>query len=118
MTMLDVKGSINNLTTTTEQHFNYIQQQRSFTRAFPIHFELAYTDFRVIEVALQLTGEQNHALLASFAAAYEAVYQYEDAYATGGLEGFNDKFANNLNDYRQAKAKLLTIIDEINKLQP
>ncbi|MCY9807387.1 hypothetical protein OXT66_07555 [Lentilactobacillus senioris] len=116
--MLDVKGSINNLKTTTEEHFKYIQQQRSFTRAFPIHFELAYTDFRVIEVALQLTSEQNHALLASFAAAYESVYQYEDAYATGGLEGFNNQFADKLTDYQRAKDNFLAIIEQITKLQP
>ena len=118
MTMLDVKGSINNLITTTKDHFNYIKQQKSFTRAFPIHFELAYTDFRVIQVALQLTGEQNHALLASFAAAYKAVYQYENAYATGGLDGFNHQFAGKLADYEQSTNYLLEVIEQISKLQP
>ena len=118
MAMLDVKGSIKNLSSTTESHFDYVQKQESFTRAFPIHFELAYSDFRVIEMALQLTGEQNHALLAQFAAAYEDVYQYEDAYASGGLEGFNRQFGNKIDDYKQAKDNLLAIIQKINQLQP
>ncbi|PWF99700.1 hypothetical protein [Levilactobacillus bambusae] len=116
--MLDVKGSIKNLSSTTENHYKIIQNQEPFTRAFPIHFELAYTDFRTIEMALQMTGDQNHSLLVQFSAAYEAVYQYENAYATGGLDGFNEQFGNQIPEYEQAKNQLLTLINQISQLQP
>ncbi len=115
--MLDVKGSIQNLKTITQEHFDDIQQQQSFTRAFPIHFELAYTDFRMIQLALQLSGELNHSLLVKFTAAYAAVYAYEEAYATEGLPGFNAKFANQLNTYQEAKDQLLAVIAQIETLQ-
>ena len=100
--MLDVKDSVNRLAWTTEHHFLHIQARHDFMRAWAVQFEMAYTDFRVIQMALQLGGEQYHDLLKRFAAAYEAVYAYEYAFA----------------DYHTAEQTLLKIIDEITALQP
>lgn len=116
MAMLDVKGSIQNLQTTVQNHYNYIKDQKQFTRAFPIEFELAYTDFRAIQMSLQLGGEQNHPLLAQFAATYEDVYKYEYAYATTNLEGFNQQFGNNMSDYESSVNTLETQLQQIEKL--
>lgn len=115
MSLQNVKGSIQNLASTTQDHFEYIQQQKSFTRGFPIHFELAYSDFRIIQFALELSGE-NTSLLNSFTDDYQTVYQYEDAYATGGLEGYEEKFNGQIDAYQQAKDRLLDDLQEISKL--
>ena len=61
--MLDVKDSVNRLAWTTEHHFLHIQARHDFMRAWAVQFEMAYTDFRVIQMALQLGGEQYHDLL-------------------------------------------------------
>ena len=87
-------------------------------RAWAVQFEMAYTDFRVIQMALQLGGEQYHDLLKRFAAAYEAVYAYEYAFVAGGLAGFDEQFADKMADYQTAEQTLLKIIDEIKALQP
>ena len=115
--MLDVKMSIDNLLTTVNRHFAHIKNQHEFIRAWAIQFELAYTDFRVIQIALQLSGESNHALLAEFSAAYEDVYKYESAFAAGGLDGFNKEFADSIDDYEQTKDKLVDVIEEIKKVK-
>lgn len=83
--MLDVKKSLDRLTWNTQHHFAHIEAQHDFMRAWAIQFELAYTDFRVVEMALQLDGS-HHDLLAAFAAAYEKVYDYEYAFVAGGLK--------------------------------
>ncbi|MBT9671627.1 hypothetical protein GPK34_06245 [Secundilactobacillus kimchicus] len=111
--MLDVKGSIDNLSTTVTRHFAHIKNQHEFIRAWAVQFELAYTDFRVIEMALQLSGDAQHPLLAEFAAAYDAVYKYEYAFAGGGLEGFNQQFGNQIDDYEKAKDHLLEVIEKV-----
>lgn len=116
--MLDVKKSIENLNWTVEHHFLHIQNQHEFMRAWAVQFELAYTDFRVIEMALQLSGDENHELLRQFATAYEAVYNYEYAFAAGGLDGFNKQFGDQINDYEKAKDNLLSLLQEITKRQP
>lgn len=116
--MLDVKDSVNRLAWTTGHHFLHIQARHDFMRAWAVQFEMAYTDFRVIQMALQLGGEQYHDLLKRFAAAYEAVYAYEYAFAAGGLAGFDEQFADKMADYQTAEQTLLKIIDEIKALQP
>lgn len=116
--MLDIKKSYENLANTVEHHYQHIKNQHEFMRSVAIQFELAYTDFRVIEMALQLDGEQNHDLLRHFASAYEMVFQYENAFVSGGLEGFNTKFGNQLHDYELAKNHLLSVMTKIAKLQP
>ncbi|WP_265459284.1 hypothetical protein [Enterococcus sp. HY326] len=114
--MLDVRGSINNLKWNTEHHFLHIKAQHEFIRIWAIQFELGYTDFRTIQMALQLDGKID--LLKRFAKAYDAVYRYEYSFAKGGLEGFNQEFGDKLADYDQAHQTLLQIIDEISQFQP
>ncbi len=114
--MLDVKNSIERLSWTVEHHFLHIQAQHDFMRAWAIQFELAYTDFRVIQMALQLSGDEHHELLAKFSAAYEKVFNYEYAFVAGGLEGFNEKYGQELDQYEQAEKETLALIDEISAL--
>ncbi|KRM76605.1 glycoside hydrolase domain-containing protein [Secundilactobacillus collinoides] len=114
--MLDVKNSIERLSWTVEHHFLHIQAQHDFMRAWAIQFELAYTDFRVIQMALQLSGDEHHELLAKFSAAYEKVFNYEYAFVAGGLEGFNEKYGQELDQYEQAEKETLALIDEISAI--
>lgn len=116
MLMIDVKGAINNLQTTVQDHFDYIKGNGSFQRSFPIHFELAYTDFRVIQMALQLSGQENHQKLLDFTYAYQDVYQYEEAFADGGPEGYNEKFAGKIDDYQAAVTKFLKALEVVAKI--
>lgn len=115
--MLDVKGAIENLRSTSEHHYAHIENQHEFMRAWAIQFELSYTDFRVIELAVQMSGEAQHPLLARFAAAYEDVYQYEYAFVAGGLDGFNEKFGDKIPDYEKAKDTLVSVLQEISALE-
>ncbi|OJG62992.1 hypothetical protein RV07_GL001132 [Enterococcus malodoratus] len=114
--MLDVLGAIKNLTWTTEHHFLHIKNQHEFIRIWAIQFELAYTDFRVIQMALQLDSQTE--LLQRFTKAYDAVYQYEYAFVKGGLEEFNQQFGDQLDSYDEAHQTLLTVLDELMKQQP
>ncbi|KAF1293928.1 hypothetical protein [Candidatus Enterococcus leclercqii] len=114
--MLDVQGALKNLQSTVTRHFLHIQNQHPFMRAWAVQFELAYTDFRVIQLALQLADEMD--LLKEFTTAYDKVYQYESAFAFDGLDGFNAKYATKMTDYEKAKEELLTAIAKITKEQP
>ncbi len=114
--MLDIQGALKNLQSTVTRHFLHIQNQHPFMRAWAVQFELAYTDFRVVQLALQLAEET--ALLQEFTGAYDKVYQYESAFAFDGLEGFNAKYAADMDNYEKAKDDLLAVIDRIFKLQP
>lgn len=109
--MLDVKDSLKRLAWTTDHHFLHIQAQHEFMRAWAIQFELAYTDMRVIQLALQLANDHDH--LIRFTTAYEAVYQYEYAFVAGGLAGFNAEFAGQLQEYHDAAEALLGVISEL-----
>ncbi|MCI2172337.1 hypothetical protein [Schleiferilactobacillus perolens] len=116
--MLDVKNSIDRLSWTVDHHFLHIKNQHDFMRAWAVQFELAYTDFRVIQMALQLSGEENHPLLARFAANYEAIFQYEYEFAGNGLEGFNAKFGpSEIPKYEALVKEFDGIIKEIQALQ-
>lgn len=114
--MLDVLGSIKNLTWNTEHHFLHLKNQHDFTRIWAVQFELGYTDFRTIQLALQLA--QQTELLEQFTKAYDAVYRYEYSFVKGGLEGFNQDFGDQLDQYDQAHQALLTILQKITELQP
>lgn len=114
--MLDVLGSIKNLTWNTEHHFLHLKNQHEFTRIWAVQFELGYTDFRTIQLALQLA--QQAELLEQFTKAYDAVYRYEYSFVKGGLEGFNQDFGDQLDQYDQAHQALLTILQKITELQP
>lgn len=114
--MLDVLGSIKNLTWNTEHHFLHLKNQHEFTRIWAVQFELGYTDFRTIQLALQLA--QQTELLEQFTKAYDTVYRYEYSFVKGGLEGFNQDFGDQLNQYDQAHQALLTILQKITELQP
>ncbi|WDF81929.1 hypothetical protein PQ472_08330 [Lacticaseibacillus pabuli] len=116
--MLDVKDSVKRLSWTVEHHFLHIQNQHPFMRAWAVQFELAYTDFRTIQMALQLAGESFHPLLAEFAKAYEDVYAYEYEFAANGLDGFNAKFGDKIDDYQQKEETLLKVIAKIDATQP
>lgn len=114
--MLDVTGSIANLQWTTEHHFLHIQARHEFIRAVAVQFEIAYTDFRTIQLALQLGGQEE--LLSTFTAEYNQVFKFEMAFAGGGLEGFDAKFAGRIKEYQQAEEALLATLGDIMKLQP
>lgn len=115
--MLDVKNSIDRLSWTVNHHFLHIKAQHEFMRAWAVQFELAYTDFRVMQMALQLDGEQNHPLLARFAASYETIYNYEYEFAANGLDGFNAKYKDDIDKYGEEVDNFNQIIEEIKKLQ-
>lgn len=114
--MLDVLGAVNNLAWTTEHHFLHIKNQHDFLRIWAIQFELAYTDFRVIQMALQLDAQTD--LLQRFTKAYDAVYQYEYAFVKDGLTGFNQAFGDQIDQYELAQQKLLAILTELKQQQP
>lgn len=113
--MLDIRGSINNLKWNTEHHFLHIQAQHDFIRRWAIQFELGYSDFRTIQMALQI--DQNMDLLKEFTKAYNAVFQYESVFAEDGLEAFNQKFGDQMEQYNKAHQTLLKILDQLSKLQ-
>lgn len=113
--MLDVIKSLDRITWNTEHHYAHIAAQHDFIGAWAIQFEMGYTDFRVVQMALQLDGG-HHDLLARFAAAYDKVYDYEYAFVAGGLDGFNKQFGNQLDDYKAAADDLLKIVDEIRQI--
>ncbi|MFD1431076.1 hypothetical protein [Lacticaseibacillus mingshuiensis] len=109
--MLDVQSSLANLQWTVDHHFLHIQNQHPFMRAWAVQFELAYTDFRVIQLALQLAGE--HDLLAQFTKIYDQLYTFEYAFAADGLEGFNAKFGDQLTTYADTVKAFDAIIPTI-----
>ena len=113
MPMLDVKKSIERLQWTVDHHFLHIQAQHPFMRAWAVQFELAYTDFRVIQMALQLSGDENHALLAEFAKVYEGIFNYEYEFAGNGLDSFNQKYGDEIEQYLQLVKQFDGIIDKI-----
>lgn len=114
--MLDVLGAIKNLTWNTEHHFLHIKNQHEFMRIWAVQFELGYTDFRTIQLALQL--DQQTELLKQFTRAYDAVYQYEYSFVKGGLDGFNQEFGDQIDQYDQAHQELLAALQKIAALQP
>ncbi|GAX02441.1 hypothetical protein IWT140_00037 [Secundilactobacillus pentosiphilus] len=111
--MLDVKDSVERLAWNTEHHFLHIQAQHEFMRAWAIQFELGYTDLRVIQVALQLAQPAQLALLHELTAAYHSVYQYEYAFVAGGLDGFNQQFGGQIDEYERAEKRLLSVLDQV-----
>lgn len=112
--MLDVKDSLDRLEWTAEHHFLHIQNHHEFMRAWAIQFELAYTDFRTIQLALQLDGRYQ-GLLANFTIEYDKVYKYEYEFAAGGLDGFYEKFpdASDISKYQKAQENLRELIADI-----
>lgn len=114
--MLDVIGAVKNLQWTTEHHYLHIKNQHDFMRAWAVQFELAYTDFRIIQMALQLDGQMD--LLQRFTKAYDAVYQYEYVFVKGGLAEFNQEFGDQIDDYEAAQQNLLAILAELMTQQP
>lgn len=113
--MLAIAASVTNLQWTTEHHFRHIQNQHEFMRRWAVQFELAYTDFKTIQIALQLAEKTE--LYERFTKAYQAVYPYEAAFAMDGLEGFNEKFGTQLDDYEQAHDELLAVLKELEQLK-
>lgn len=85
-------------------------------RIWAVQFELAYTDFRVIQMALQLDSQTE--LLQRFTKTYDAVYQYEYAFVKDGLEGFNQQFGDQVDQYETAQQQLLAILAELMQQQP
>ncbi len=115
--MLDVKNSLANVGNTVQHHYLHIKNQHPFMRAWAVQFEVAYTDFRIVQVAIQLSGAENHDLLRDFSLTYEAIYKYEYAFAAGGLEGFNDQFGNEIDDYGKLVDKFAGLVDQVTALQ-
>lgn len=114
--MLDVMGSIKNLEWTTEHHFLHIQARHDFMRAVAVQFELAYSDFRVIQLALQLDGQKD--LLSKFTSQYDDIYKYEMAFVRGGMAEFDNQFEGQIGDYQKAEQSLLETLKEIRQTQP
>ncbi|MTV82540.1 hypothetical protein [Secundilactobacillus folii] len=114
--MLDIKNSIERLQWNTEHHFLHIQAQHEFMRALAIQFELGYTDFRVIQMTLQMGTSQHSDILKRFTSAYEQIYQYEYAFVAGGLEGFNEQFGNQMTAYEKAEKEMLAVLAEVQAL--
>ena len=114
--MLDVKDSLANLTWTTTHHLAHIQNRHPFMRRWAVQFDLAYTDFRVIQIALQLEGH-HHDLLADFAQTYEAIHRYEFAFAGEGLEGFDQQYGDQLPDYAAQVDHFEDLVAQIRDLQ-
>lgn len=114
--MLDVSDSLDQLAWTTEHHYRHIAAQHDFMRAWAVQFELAYTDFRTIQLALQLAQDQ-HDLLVRFTGVYDTVYQYEYEFAANGLAAFNAKYGDQLEPYRLAAEHLSQIIGEIRAIK-
>ncbi|MFZ2353055.1 hypothetical protein [Paucilactobacillus nenjiangensis] len=114
--MLDVTGSISNLQWTTEHHFLHIQARHEFMRAIAVQFELAYSDFRAIQMALQLDNQTD--LLEKVTAQYNEVFQYEMAFVRGGLDEFDNQFKGKIDQYQTSQASLLATLNDILKLQP
>lgn len=110
---MDVANSIDNLTWTVDHHYLHIKNQHPFMRAWAVQFELAYTDFRSIQMALQLWGEEFHPLLKDFAKTYETIYKYESVFAMKGLDEFNAEFGDNLAEYDQAVTHFDELIAQI-----
>ncbi|MHC9533493.1 hypothetical protein ACVPPR_08810 [Dellaglioa sp. L3N] len=115
--MIDVKDSLDKLQWTAEHHYLHIIAKHDFMRAWAVQFELAYTDFRAIQMALQLSGKQ-HPTLAKFTDAYDRLYGFEYEFAANGLDAFYSKFTTqkDLDNYEKAKNDLLAQILIIQKL--
>lgn len=114
--MLDILGSWKNLAATTQAHFETIRDQKEFERIFAVQFELAYSDFRTIQMALQLAEKMD--LLKRYTQTYNAVYAFEYAYVAGDLAGFNERFGQQLKAYEQAVTAFLSAMEEVKQLQP
>lgn len=115
--MIDVKNSLERLAWNTEHHYAHIEAQHDFMRAWAVQFELGYTDFRVIQMALQLAGANYHNLLVRFTATYDKVYEYEYEFAARGLASFLSKFGGQMEAYKEQKDQLLELLEEVKKLQ-
>lgn len=114
--MLDVSDSLNRLAWTTEHHYRHIAAQHDFIRAWAVQFELSYTDFRVVQMALQLAQDQ-HELLVRFTGVYDTIYQYEYEFAANGLAAFNAKYGTQMATYRVATENSLELIKETQALK-
>ncbi|WP_179394803.1 hypothetical protein [Lacticaseibacillus absianus] len=110
---LDVAQSIANLKWTVDHHFLHIRDHSPFARAIAVQFELAYTDFRVIEMSLQLRGPETHAVLVDFAQTYTAVQRYEWPFIAGGPEEYYAQHGADFSDYQQQVTHLDDLLDTI-----
>ncbi|KRM10288.1 hypothetical protein FD16_GL001219 [Paucilactobacillus suebicus DSM 5007 = KCTC 3549] len=81
-----------------------------------MQFELAYSDFRVIQLALQLDGQKD--LLSKFTSQYNDIYKYEMAFVRGGMAEFDNQFEGQIDDYQKAEQSLLETLKEIRQTQP
>lgn len=106
--MINIKSAVHNLEWNAEHHFAHIESNHEFIRAIAIQFELGYTDFRFIQTALisaNMTDKYEE-----FTNAYEDFYQYESFFAMRGLEEYNLKYSDKLDEFRQAKDTLLNVL--------
>ncbi|WP_262316671.1 hypothetical protein [Lacticaseibacillus parakribbianus] len=99
---LEITSSLQNLQRTVNHHFRHIQAAHPFARPIAVQYELAYTDYRVVQLALQL-GEQP-ALNAELTAAYEAVQAFEWPFIAGGPAEFAAQHGEAPAGYAQAVA--------------
>ncbi|MYV06121.1 MULTISPECIES: hypothetical protein [Furfurilactobacillus] len=114
--MVDVQDSVNRLMATANDHFTYIQAGHDFIRAWAIQFELAYTDYRTIDLALQFDGTDSNKLRKDFVSAYQAVYRFEYPFAVGGLEQFDEQCENQMPDYEVAVNQLDEVLEKVRQV--
>ncbi|WP_225049109.1 hypothetical protein [Lacticaseibacillus kribbianus] len=108
---LDRTSALNNQQWTVAHHFDHIRQGHPFARQIAVQYELAHTDFRVLQLILQLEGQP--ALYADFTAAYEKVQAFEWPFIAGGPEAFSARFGTRLADYHQAVAAFDTVCEQV-----
>lgn len=106
---IDMTDSVANLKWNTEHHYAHIEQQHEFIRAIAVQFEIGYSDYRYIQMALYLENKDD--LLQQFTKAYKDFYAYESVFAMRGLEEFNKDFSWKMGDFREVKDKLLNVLD-------
>ncbi|WP_461225954.1 hypothetical protein [Lacticaseibacillus suihuaensis] len=97
---LEIASSLQNLQWTVDHHLRHIQANHPFARPIAVQYELAYTDYRVVQIALQLGGQP--ALNAALTAAYQAVQAYEWPFIAGGPAEFAAQHGEDATGYREA----------------
>ncbi len=68
-------------------------------------------------MSLKLSGAVQNPLLGEFLVAYKKVYQYEYAFAAGGLDGFNQQFGDQIEEYEAAQDDLIDVLERIKQIE-
>ncbi|WP_125704913.1 hypothetical protein [Lacticaseibacillus daqingensis] len=112
----DVTPALANLQWTVDHHFLHIQNHSPFARAIAVQFELAYTDMRIVELALQLRDPVPVDLLSAFRTTYAAIRNYEWPFIAGGPEEYYAQHGADFSDYQQQVTEFDALIAQISAL--